>query len=127
MKKTSLLYASVTLLSLSLVGACSKKPDQAALNASVQDYWHECTVVKATPITVQESKGNVVRFSYKVTLTKNGADVQPTECPKKNWTMLQALANEDFPKMKAGAEVAVTMERDMKTGSNTVVMRGLPF
>jgi len=112
---------------VSLIGACSKKPDTSALNASVQDYWRECTVTKAGDVKVQASQGDVTRFSYKIKLTKNGRDVLPTECPKKNWTMLQALANEDFSKMMAGTEVDVVMERNMTSGASTIVMQGLSF
>lgn len=126
MQKSVLLASSAVLLALGSLTACSK-PDTKALNASVEDYWRECSVVKMTPVKVEESKGNMVRFSYKITLKKNGADVTSSECPQKNWTTLQALANEDFPKMKAGTEVPITMERDMKSGNNTIVMQGLKF
>nr|WP_295771182.1 hypothetical protein [Rhodoferax sp.] len=116
---------TAAVLSLCLLAGCSKGPDKAALNAGVQEYWGDCKVVKAGPISVESSKGSKVRFNYKVTLSKNGAAVQPAECPAKNWTMLQAVANEDFPKMKAGAEVSITVERDTKSGADIIIMQGL--
>jgi len=122
-----LLCAFAAMLSAALLQACSKSPDEAALNASVQQYWQECSVVKPGPVTVLSHKADVVRFSYVARLTKGGAAVKPSECAQKNSAVLQAAANVDFRKMPSGSNVVMTMDQDLKTGSMTVVMQGPAF
>lgn len=119
-------FATFATLSILALQGCSK-PDPAALDASVQEYWRECTVVKPGPVTVQKTKGDIVRFTYVAKLEKAGASVQPSECPEKNRTMLQAISGVDFRKLPGGAFIDVKMERDMKSGATTVVMEGASF
>jgi len=102
----------IATVALCVVG-CSKKPDVAKLNTQVQDYWRPCSIVSVTPVTIEATDGKLVRFSYKVKLLKNGSAATPNECPPANSSMLAAMANEDFPNLKANAVVEFTQQQSI--------------
>lgn len=91
-----------------------KTPIERTLETQIQDYWKACKIVQATRLKVVSNEHRFVRYSYVLRILSDGARAKPADCPPANSSMLAAMANEDFGKLKAGAEVEVTQEQAMR-------------
>jgi hypothetical protein len=89
-------------------------PVERKIEKEIQDYWKACKIVQPTKLKILSNENRIVRFSYMLKILSDGAKAKPADCPSANSSMLQALANENLDKLKAGAEVEVTQEQAMR-------------
>ena len=86
-------------------------PIERKIEKEIQDYWKVCKIVQPAKLKILSNENRIVRFSYMLKILVDGSRANPANCPPANSSMLQALANENLDKLKAGAEVEVTQEQ----------------
>jgi hypothetical protein len=84
------------------------------IEKAVQAYWRPCNLVQAASLKIVSNENKIVRYTYMLRILSDGARAKPADCPLANSSMLQALANEDLVKLKAGTEVEVTQEQAIR-------------
>jgi hypothetical protein len=87
---------------------------EQTIEKEIQDYWKPCKIVQPTRLKILNTENRIVRYSYMLKILSDGAKAKPADCPPANSSMLQALANANLDKIKAGAEVEVTQEQAMR-------------
>jgi hypothetical protein len=89
-------------------------PIERKIEKEIQDYWKACRIVQPAKLKILSNENRIVRFSYMLKILSDGAKAKPADCPPANSSMLQALANENLDKLKAGTEVEVTQEQAVR-------------
>lgn len=97
-----------------IVMVAASSPLEREIDKQVQAYWRPCNLVQAAGLKIVGNENRIVRYTYMLRMRSDGDRAKAADCPPANSSMLQALANEDLARLKAGAEVEVTQEQAMR-------------
>lgn len=92
------------------------------INESMKRYWGSCPGIKISDINVLSHDKDIVHYRYFATLLKNGVDMTASDCPPPNRSLLQALANAEFETIRAGTQIQIGIEKNLRSGEETIVM-----